>query len=275
MNKMLFLIMLFFTINTINGENNFTKKAFTCSDDTIFYYRPTKQYIDKLTSLSSGVWYQMNYCITYLDKMQSAINNGDSLKNISLPKLDKNIGDMIRSIQHNAKSNKKVSKMVQDINPDWFQKEYNQYIALEKKNFTRSIKPTSFIGRKDSTEFKNLCDSLVYLCDKSYSLDSIYKDPIGTYTMWIYKSSNPQFHNIDIFYCSNFEGMVYRLKSIRSSFDNTLKIWNAYFRGKSIKEELKKQTLSPSKNIKINIENRKEPLNITIIGNDKYWLIRL
>lgn len=271
----LLLFLTLFSINTMKAENAFIRKVFIDSNDTIYYYRPTEEYIDKLNSLSSGVWYQINYCITYLDKMQSAINKGDSLKNIPLPKLDKNIGDMIRSIQSNAKSNKKAFKMVQDINSDWFQKEYNQYIALEKKNFIRSIKPTSFIGRKDSTEFKNLCDSLVYLCDKSYSLDSIYKDPRGTYTMWTYKSSNPQFPNIDIFYNSNFEGMAYCLKSIRSSFDNTLKIWNTYFRGKSIKEELKKQTLSPSKSIKVNIENRKEPLNVTIIGSDKYWLIRL
>lgn len=275
LRKILILLFFVFTCSFISSQDYFTKKSFVINNDSVYFYRPTNLFIENLKSSSSGSLYYLNYCINYLDEMQNALKNNRKIKNISRPIPEKSMHDMVISIQNDKKLNKKTLKLLSIINPDWFQTEFDQYIKIEKDIFYKSIKPISFLGRNDSIGFKQLCDSIVYLCDKSYYLDSIYKEPVNKFTMWSYKSKNSSLPNIDIFYYSNFEKLDYRFSGFKSSYNNIIKIWKGYFKNDNIENELKNKTFYPYKTLEINIENRKTPLNVTIFGDEKYWFIKL
>lgn len=268
------LIIVAFSFNNAFSQGDFKQQKFISSTDTIIYYRPTESYIEKLKEISAGTWYKLQFYITYLDKMQKAVSEGRSLKNISGPTPEKNMRDGIWDIQNSSKKNKKVYKLITAINPQWFEDEYNAYVFAEKNKYDKSLKPASFISRNDSIEFKNLCDSLVHIGNAMLNYETCYYDNQNNVSVWNYRCENS---GMALGFYKDFKGDKYRLKMIDGSFDELYIIWTKYFGGQKSKVDFNKMEQSmptPYEDAKISIKD-KESITGTFFKVGKSWRIKL
>ena len=268
------LTIVVFSFNNVFSQNGFKPNKFISGADTIDYYRPTEDYIEELQKVSAGAWYKLQFYINYLDKMQNAISENKSLKSIPGPTPGKSIGESVANIQSESKKNKKAHKLIAIVDPQWFEDAYNFYVLAEKSKNDRSLKPTSFIARNDSVEFKSLCDSLVHISNTELNYETCYYDNSNNVFVWNYKGNSS---SMAVGFYKDYKGDSYRLKMIDGSFEELYTIWTKYFGGQKSMAEFSKMKLSmsiPYEDIKISIKGKGTMIG-TLFKVGKSWRIRL
>lgn len=270
MRKISLLSVFLLACICLNGQS-IVQGKFIIYGDTITVHRPDDAYIRKLSEMDISAWNQIRFCTDYLDKMQKYMKQERSLS--LLPELDDSLDHVMYSFQERRKHNRKVSKMLSMIRPEWFQDEYNAYIKAEKEHVRRTTKPRTFLSRKDSVAFNRLCDEIIASTGKDYRCDSVYYDINAICFHYIYADLNDPNNKIG-FSCQEHED-GFRLHYITGFKDDLYTIWIKYFGGKKEKSFFKEDGFTHYESLKLRIEGQKDTKEIRFLIYQGEWIIKI
>lgn len=263
-----FIVLISISLLTFSQE--MVKKIFITNVGTVEYYRPDMSLVEALKE-NPAIWNQINYCISYLDKMQETLKNEHTLSNLSKPYMGMN--EAILSIKEKSRKDK-VYKALSKISSDMFQCEYDSYLTLDNKMLKSEEKDSSLIFSKDSIEAMYLFREIAHLCNSGYTFlqSGTAQHSLKKVVKYALSDNNENYELLFSYYITKEK--EFRLSVIQGNFEDIYQIWTKYFGSNDNKEAFIE--FPNSKTMTIRIKGMIKPLNLLMnpIGGGK-WGIRI
>lgn len=268
--KHLLSLLLLISVPYLALSQKMNKNIFVINEDTVVYYRPDAGLIETLKR-NSMVWNQVNYCISYLNKMQEALKNKHELSILNKP--DMSMHEAISSIKEKCKKERKIYQALSEITPELFQNEYDSYILLDKKILESSYKDKKLIFSNDSIEALKLFEKIAHICNPEYKFSQagIARHSLKKIVKFGLSDNSTDNELVFSYYVTTNKEI--RLSIIQGSFEDIYQIWTMYFGSNDNKEDFKEFPYSKTMTIRIN--GISQPLNIIMNPAEEKWRIKI